>query len=124
METMFNYTIRCTIEQTKTALKLGAPLFRFYSMDLSDYVDMIRISDNETYSIPTAEEMIGWLETHGIKEVSVYGTNDDKWGYDVWVKYGEKPITERIPRYHSRPEVTLAAIDAALEYLITCKNEK
>ena len=79
---MNRYTIYCTEEQTKKALELGAPLNCCYHND--DFQNTIKIGSLHYVEIPTAEQMLGWLEDN----------------------------------YESRKEATLAAIDAALEYLI------
>lgn len=67
MKTISDYTIYCTPEQTRKALELGAPLYKL-SMSVEDSHlrdKSIRINTDEElidYAIPTAEEMIGWLE--------------------------------------------------------------
>lgn len=104
METFSDYTILCTQEQTIKAIELGAPI--------------------EGIFIPTAEQMIGWLEEKGLifNIVKVTGLfNKASW-------YGFKIISRRgyteynVVQHHSRPEATLAAIDAALDYLIENKK--
>lgn len=98
---MENYTIYCTAEQTMKALDLGAPIdHRHYTFD------------NEFYAIlPTAEQMIGWLEEQGIYIHTEAVANS--WRYYVtdgieYIRHESKP---------SRKEAILAAIDAALDYL-------
>lgn len=108
---MEKYTIYCTLEQTKKALELGAPI---------KY-------EHDCYGVPTspitptAEQMIGWLEEQeciksidvgksSVWDASVSGHNDGD-GYifcDTCL--------------YSRKEATLAAIDAALEYLSNNKK--
>ena len=64
---MDRYTINCTSEQTKKALALGAPI------DHSGvpFEDLESLGYSEYYKtiiygiIPTAEQMIGWLEEQG-----------------------------------------------------------
>lgn len=89
---MSKYTISCSKEQVEKALKLGA---------------------EEEYL--TAEEMCGWLEEQEpISDIDVYKYNSF-WYYEVWLNK-EKPLKSRTNQ--GRKEATLAAIDAALDYLI------
>lgn len=111
MNTMNDYSIYCTPEQTQKAFELGAPLYKLYGSSLSDYVNMLKISDSESYIIPTAEEMIGWLDT---KEVLIDIGYSDGFG---WSYYLEKTSCDEVGGFDSRKEVTLAAIDTALKYL-------
>lgn len=100
------YTISCTEEQTRKALQLGAPL---------DTWGFAREP-----IIPTAEQMVGWLESQeGIYDIHLLRTADGEWKYDVTTKYvSDKSMYGKC---RSRKAATLAAIDAALEYL---KNKK
>ena len=120
MKTISDYTIYCTEEQTKKALELGVPLFRLYGTGCSDYIDMIIISETEAYTIPTAEQLIGWLEEQDI----FINVNHISAGYGSWLKTISKNeyISENLGYTKSRKEATLAAIDAALDYL--SKNKK
>lgn len=122
---MNRYTIPCTEEQTKKALELGAPLYRLYGTgfsDYSDYIDMLIISDTETYAIPTAEEMVGWLEKQKIF-VYIEPCFDISCSWHIaskgYNKYGYVSDTKVCK---TRKEATLAAIDAALEYLLNNKK--
>lgn len=122
---MEGYTIYCTKEQAEKAFQLGAPI-----IFLDKYPMSIRVSTNERHidegyvlAIPTAEQMIGWLEENGIKEVTINGTNDNRWRYDVWIEYGCKPICSCPEGYTSRKEATLAGINVALDYLKYNKEE-
>lgn len=69
---------------------------------------------------PTAEQMIGWLEEQeGIRGVEV--TESFGWHYRVKKKHDD--VEDWIQgTCHTRPEATLAAIDAALEYLTNNKK--
>ncbi len=95
---MNRYTLYCTEEQTKKAFELGAPI---------KYKDTLDNRERGKFETPTAEQMIGWLEEQGFnfEEARNYTAleHDD---------IGTIGIYER-----SRKEATLAAIDAALEYL-------
>lgn len=91
MKTISDYTILCTQEQTLKAIELGAPI--------------------EGIFIPTAEQMIGFLRSKGIK----FNFNDAvkywscSFGY-VGIDCGWSENKE------------LDAIDAALDYLIENKK--
>lgn len=115
---MEKYTIYCTEEQTKKAFELGAPIKTIsYDPPVPSPTGWVICKEN-CCKPPTAEQMIGWMEEKGIKEFSIYGANDNKWRYEVWIEYGRGPIRSRSEGYISRKEATLAAIDAALDYII------
>lgn len=112
---MYQYTIYCTEEQTKKALELSAPIEvsqriekvvnRKYFSDLSDFTFTI---------IPTAEQMLGWLEVQGFHFDFEYMTMTC-----CMVQYNHEYINN--PICGTRKEATLAGIDAALEYLTNKK---
>ena len=109
---MEQYTIYCTKGQTNKALELGAPLDEFCGFRPAVFIDGI------LYDIPTAEQMIGWLEEQGIGITITKVMNGDLFQYmahvtDIQFRYLGRYGTF----YNSRQEATLAAIDAALEYL-------
>lgn len=119
---MEKYTIYCTEEQTKKALKLGAPI------DSSSvyYEGFEMIGHNEDYSyklyaiIPTAAQMIGWLEERGFVITLTPTIKDDESGY-TWIAHAcyFQDVSIWIDRKNlSRKEAMLAAIDAILNYLI------
>lgn len=102
---MKQYTIHCTEEQVKKALELGAPI-EFETLGGSSNFDM-------KYTVtPTAEEMIGWLEEQGFY---FYIMNDYHWREEVQYCNNWYHSKEDLG---SRKEATLAAIDAALDYLV------
>lgn len=125
MKTLQDYTIYCTKEQTKKALELDAPIerghesSRYYNIGVPVFYDendtICRVS-NSVIFIPTAEQMIGWL-----------GEKDIHFDFEYITmtccmvqcdgKYLCNPITG------SREEVTLKAIDAALDYLTQNKKK-
>lgn len=113
---MNKYTIPCTKEQTKKAIELGAPID--YSSVCYEGFDII--DHNEDYSsvmyaiIPTAEEMVGWLETQYVRVYAQPYTDecDTKFKGKIHT-IGD--CTVKISK--SRKIAILAAIDAALEYL-------
>lgn len=115
---MRRYTIYCTEEQTRKALKLGAPIFSVKNAFTSKDIPHFNIGNEKDwvlYIIPTAEQMIGWLEEQGLLVSILYGYEvSDKWAYDI---DGEEYFDYKSGEYNSRKEATLAAIDAALEYL-------
>lgn len=121
---MNRYTIYCAEEQTKKALELGAPV-NIYPLhasiikgNASLFHDIVCIEE-QYYIIPTTEQMLGWLEEQGIL-IDI----DTEWNKSVLVYVWEcenKSLINNV--FHgSRKEATLAAIDAALEYLSN-KNE-
>lgn len=96
---MDKYTIYCTKEQTRKTLKLGAPIKTF---------DVSSIEGKNAYNFPTAEQMIEWLEGQGLI-IEIYECN----GYYFFAIFHK----EGLGSFASRKKATLAAIDAALEYL-------
>lgn len=122
---MERYTIYCTPEQAKKALELGAPISGIMSSTKEDittihcfklnspiYSDVVE-GGFDYATIPTAEEMIGWLEEQGILiDLHFYCVS---WDIGVRTKTGHI-VSQRL-RIESRKEATLAAIDAALEYI-------
>lgn len=117
---MNNYTIYCTEEQTKKAfVELDAPLKQvFYNVHFDETLKeyhLIRIGC-KLYEIPTAEQMIGWLQDQGIGISIKEGL--DRWFYLITDNKNDIEQWER----PTRKETTLAAIDAALEYLMNNKK--
>lgn len=118
---MDKFTIYCTEEQTKKALELGAPITTRNDRFDERVSPICKEGEQWLYAIiPTAEQMLGWLEEQGIlididtewnKSVLVY----------VWDCENKSPINNVF--HGSRKEATLAAIDAALEYLIKTMEE-
>lgn len=111
---MRKYIIYCTTEQTKKACELGAPITKI-------------ILDKESgtkYFIPTAEQMIGWLEEQDeISDISIlYLQHREKWIYQVYVFDGGYIDVLNDNYFSNRKEATLAAIDVALEYLTNNKK--
>lgn len=102
---MNRYKIYCTPEQTQKALKLGAPIkIECFSTATEDHWHEV---------IPTAEEMIGWLEEQGILvDVHFYCIS-----WDIGVRTKTGYIVAQKLAIDSRKEAEIAAIDAALEYL-------
>ena len=115
---MEKYTIYCTEEQTKKALELGAPIISYHNAFTTNDIPHYTIEEGNgncmLYIIPTAEQMIGWLEEH-IDEIDACKKNDGTWFY---IFYPNNTIVNHIKEgFSSRKEATLAAIDAALDYL-------
>lgn len=132
---MNRYEILCTEAQTKKALKLGAPIeeviqrllalnaymdgeysiseYRNKGIAIIVYKDDVSISA-KGYRIPTVEQMISWLEEK-IYNIVVVKNKNGTWFYMI---YWENSLNHEIKSdYTTRKEATLAAIDAALEYL-------
>lgn len=116
---MNRYTIYCTEEQTKKALELGAPILvtpeEFY--ETLPHFNMNICGENASVVLPTAEEMINWLEVQGVL-VDVEMRTGIAYVYDRKNKVYVKTIN-----IHSRNEGTFVAIDVALDYLIEKKGE-
>lgn len=113
---MNQYTIYCTPSQTKKALELGAPI------EMSPYfpeVIQAFVLGENMYHFPTAEQMINWIEGQDeIKSVVINVT--DEWQFEIWGSDGT--IIWYKTGFDSRKEATIAAIDAALEYLENLKQ--
>lgn len=118
---MDKYIIYCTPEQTKMALKLGAPIQLWKGFEATHTPTGSFIENNVLYFIPTAEQMIMWLEEQRIL-IEIY-YNSTYRHYNYCKKYGGygnwgcalyDSYTHGFP---SRKDATLAAIDAAFEYL-------
>lgn len=117
-KTMGLYAIYCTEEQTKKALELGAPIEVLYTKaDYQQKRPTISIKGefvDYAYFVPTAEEMIGWLENQGLYfSIECIGN----YVYEVWTKDTDKIVIIINSCVHTRKEATLSAIDAALEHL-------
>lgn len=135
MKTILDYIIWCTEEQTKKALELGALLFTFSESFANDYRTSIHDKycsippikeegyEDEVYAdIPTAEQLSGWLEEQKIF-VHIIPCVDISCSWYIASKgYSKYGYTSDIKVCKNRKEATLAAIDAALEYL--SKNKK
>lgn len=107
---MKQFTIYCTPEQCEKALKLGAPITR------------VSHSLGEPF-IPecTAEQMIGWLEEQNLR-VTLHVNCFDKWCSRIYTS--DVMLAFITSWFDTRQEATLAAIDAALDYLIKQKTNE
>lgn len=124
---MNKFTIYCTLEQTKKALKLGAPLEKASSREIFnamgfrdktfeemyDFKGCVIIND-DVYLTPTSEQMIGWIATKGVFVGVAWDYIINKWESYTHIK--NKLIG--CDDYDSREEATITAIDEALDYLI------
>lgn len=118
---MNNYIILCTEEQTRKAYELGAPLNFDYHAD--DFQNAIKIANKLYAEVPTAEEMLGWLEDQLFMYINIsYYVTGDYWCYHGVTNGGHDSICYNMTSYNSRKEATIAAIDAALDYLINNKK--
>lgn len=128
---MLTYTIYCTEAQTKKALELGAPIenhnYTFGNNETCTYLgkDYTKQPALDWFAQqPTAEQMLGWLEEQGVKCFICQDMYDDD-SYNIQIN--NKLVRTGHPQYnyplsyHFRKEATLAAIDAALEYLVDNK---
>lgn len=124
---MNKYKIYCTESQTKKALGLGAPIerghegSRYFNIGVPTFYDendeVCRVK-NSIIFISTAEEMIGWLEEQGITEILITRNVYD-W---IYVIIRKEKVIDGDNSYPTRKEATLAAIDAALEYIGNLKQ--
>ena len=123
---MDEYTIFCTTEQTRKAFELGAPIYyelechiNLETLEREPYPDVKVNEDGEPIlKTPTAEQMIGWLEEQ-IDNINLIKITNGKWLYMFYPTNSSSHETKS--GYPTRKEATLAAINAALEYL---SNEK
>lgn len=121
---MDQYTIYCTEEQTKKVLELGAPIMD-YSMFLYDRDNEPKMIYKNEFGIdcfchlPTAEQVINWLEGLDAIKGIVINLRTSKWYFAILTSKGIRGC--EVFAYDSRKEATLAAIDAALEYLTNQK---
>lgn len=126
-KTMGLYATYCTEEQTKKALELGAPIEALYTKaDYQQTRPTISIKGefvDYDYFVPTAEEMIGWLEKQEcIAEIHIVrGICYPNWSFDVYDEHYASAVPTYM-FYETRKEATLAAIDGALEHLKNNKN--
>lgn len=105
---MNKYTIYCTTEQTKKAIRLGAPIEMNSHSHGRPY-----IQDGVNFLIcPTTEQMISWLENKSLQVTIHFRGNS--WYYNIMSGYKVLSISKNVS---TRVEATLTAIDAALEYL-------
>lgn len=114
---MKKYSIPCTEEQAKKALELGAPIIKIDTRDkrliYGSSMCYPVIADYH-YAIPTAEQMVCWLEEQG------FYFRLDTSGCSVEIDFNCIIEKINIPR----KEATLTAIDAALDYLSNNKKYK
>ena len=102
---MNRYTIYCTEEQTRKAFELGAP------------IEIFNADGNIEIIEPTAEQMIGWLRKEMKLAISIdYNIQNNilVWFYSIFNFAYSNTFSEP-------EEATLAAIDAALDYLVNNK---
>lgn len=122
---MKKYKIYCTEAQTAKALGLCALIINHKNAITRDDIPHFIVGevgkDWTLFICPTAEKMIGWLEDGFFKEIRVQQDTDDNWEYTVYWK-DNLDIFGLSNLYPSRKEATLAAIDAALEYLENLKQ--
>lgn len=119
---MKKYSIPCTPEQTKKAFELGAPIDNSSNNFDSDCADNIELLSNGLYAIiPTAEEMVGWLEEQGI-QITLNVNCLNEWDCTVYNTRMLSGLVFQSIWEETRKEATLTAIDAALEYLINNKK--
>lgn len=123
MKTISDYTIYCTEEQTKKARELGAPIeIKTIEEAPKDWQGKAYFTGMATCAkLPTTEQMIGWLEDVFFNEIHIEQDVNGFWNYTIYWK-GDINLFGLSMEYNSRKEATLAAIDAALEYLENLKH--
>lgn len=110
---MEKYTIYCTTVQIRKALELGAPIKAKSIKEAPNSWSNVCIIGGTIFALPpTAEQMIGWLKSQGFKFIlSDIKDFDGK----CWVTiYNDKEVSHGANIENKE----LAAIDAALDYLI------
>ena len=119
---MNRYTIYCTPEQTKKALELGAPIIN-YPLISSPYGIPKFEEKGIAYIIPTAEQMIGWIEEQGF-QFNIHTNMFNEWEVLAFTENTDNTISEVADSdwKETKIEAILAAIDAALEYLTNKKK--
>lgn len=127
MKTISDYSIYCTPEQTKKALKLSAPIeIKYGSINHKPSIEDLQYLiqyDNMWYKIPTAEQMIGWLEEQGI-QISFNINCLNEWDCTVYNTLMRSGLLFQSIWETTRKEATLTAIDVALDYLTNNKKAK
>ena len=120
---MNRYTIYCTEAQTRRALELGAPIKTIEKC--GKLVNSIILNENEEYytlaMIPTTEQMIGWLRKEKGLFCEPYLNGECRYSFSPIISTLEDGEIIRCEAEDSPEEATLAAIDAALEYLTNKK---
>lgn len=118
---MNRYTIYCTTEQVRIALELGAPILADTQEIKFAGINGLPF-DVDRVVIPTTDQMIGWLEEQEtITAINIdYYITGNAWA--CWIKFKEGTLNKQ--DFSSRREATLAAIDAALDYLEKQNVEK
>lgn len=114
---MNEYTLFCTMEQTRKVLELGATL----TEDRSEWVNTanhICVGDI-WYHCPTVEQMFGFFRSKNI-HIVIHKDAVDKWSvycHEIMPMPFEFTIFDRLTEFDSYEDAALAAIDATLEYL-------
>lgn len=131
---MTDYTIYCTPEQTKKALKLGAPIEIKYGSDRYnpsvEELSYLVNYDHTWYKKPTAEQMIRWLEDQ--KEIDyIEITKGNYVGYGITWEYTVQTTDYdnfygnfSRHNFQTRKGATLNGIDATLKYLKKHKKKE
>lgn len=124
---MHRYTIFCTSEQTKKALELGAPIEEARTLiEAQNRKHLMLPNDRRGFIfpyIPTAEQMIGWLEKQGLC-IEPYRTACGYLCTISKVPTGSQIYSQKFEgddedsgQFTTRGKAILAAIDVALKYL-------
>lgn len=128
MKTISDYTIHCTDEQTLKAIKLGAPIedipmYKYNDDKLPKLVHKNYVNNTVFSYCPTAEQMFGWLEEKCV-HINFENIFDIECNYVFSsASFNEHGYEEIRHGYKSIKQATLAAIDAALDYLMRKQPE-
>lgn len=112
---MEKFTIYCTEEQTRKALELGAPIEPTFCEH--GLVEQVLLENPNTpyvksyYDIPTAEQMLEWLRSKGLRFKIAEYVNITYWQYQIKLSF--KCGSELCYK-----DAVLSLIDAALDYLV------
>lgn len=114
MKTISDYTIYCTLEQTRKALELGAPIIPIKSRRTKETVISKNVIEYDEHTFtyvnsPTVEQMCNWLR----KEKNIFFI-PKKVGDNNYVLIGD---LKHFQTYDSYEEAILAGIDISLVYL-------
>lgn len=124
---MNRYTIYCTEAQTKKARELGAPVeVKTIEEAPKEWQGKAYFTGMATCAkLPTAEQMIGWLRTKGFA-FNIAEYNDHLNDHIFWrvANNQDKEWYKCDENTKDLKEATLAAIDAALEYLTNNNMER
>lgn len=118
---MDEYTIYCTKEQTLKALELGASInirCSYNGYHPLPFIKEITIEPHHFAEVPTAEQMVGWLQSKGCYPYTMPLKRDGKVMFAARFEFFEDGgSTDIFCGYGKDNSVILKAINSALTYL-------